>query len=345
MWGVGLPSVILNLIALANLDMFNVLLLLPSLLFSVSAMIGPFLMKPREGNTIGNRVVLPKALAWAASLVFFTFVSMLIASGGGYNFLGGGLFLVIAGFLLWRAARFAWHRMALRRGEVRLKTLLQRCGLDEDTVGPLQAQLIQNAADSSKVGSLLDDAEVQSDNRPKIERLIQRKILPARRNPTELMKRSIWANNRWLGEFKRSFSLSFFVLLWFFIVPVPGLFVFSAQNFNISMPLNIIMPSIVGSVFVILAGYWLGRLIQWFDRSGARESSLHARAAKAFRSFQQIASQPTGFTDQEISAIYARFIDLKIYLDQGSYAYLRGSLESIESMLATKSQKPRSGAS
>src|SRR5262249_10535638 len=39
-WGVGLLSLLLNLFALANLDFLNVLLLLPSLMFSVSTLVG-----------------------------------------------------------------------------------------------------------------------------------------------------------------------------------------------------------------------------------------------------------------------------------------------------------------
>ena len=87
-WIAGLLSVVLNLFALANLDMLNVLLLLPSLLFSVSALIGPFILKPRVGRPLGRWVFLPKLLGWLLPFAFFTLVSILVAAGGWLEWCG-----------------------------------------------------------------------------------------------------------------------------------------------------------------------------------------------------------------------------------------------------------------
>ena len=70
-WFVGLVSFVLNLLALAKLDFLNVLLLLPSLLFSVSCLVGPFLMQPKPGRALGNLVWLPKTLGWVAGGRFY----------------------------------------------------------------------------------------------------------------------------------------------------------------------------------------------------------------------------------------------------------------------------------
>src|SRR4030095_10212053 len=80
-WIVGLGSVVLNLFALSNLDMLNVLLLLPSLLFSVSLFIGPFLMTPKPGTRVGKRIVLAKVLGWLSTLTLLTSVSVLVGRG------------------------------------------------------------------------------------------------------------------------------------------------------------------------------------------------------------------------------------------------------------------------
>src|SRR5262249_24102234 len=109
-WVVGLFSVILNLFALSNLDMLNVLLLLPSLLFSVSAMIGPFISRPKAGARIGKRIVIPRLLGWLASWIFFTVVSVLVARGAWWAWVGVQLFASVFGFLLRAGLKYGRHR-------------------------------------------------------------------------------------------------------------------------------------------------------------------------------------------------------------------------------------------
>jgi hypothetical protein len=87
-WGVGLLSFCLNLFALTHLDFLNVLLLLPSLLFSVSTLIGPFVMQSKGGKQIGWSVWFPKLLGWAASFGFYCLVAWLVAQGGGQKWFG-----------------------------------------------------------------------------------------------------------------------------------------------------------------------------------------------------------------------------------------------------------------
>ncbi|HEY0455236.1 MAG TPA: hypothetical protein VGE41_02610, partial [Verrucomicrobiae bacterium] len=93
-WGFGFTSFLLNLVALANLDMLNVLLLLPSLLFSVSVMAGPFLLKPKIGKPIGLWSLLPKGLAWASVIVFYTTLSILLIGGPRRKFLGMAILII-----------------------------------------------------------------------------------------------------------------------------------------------------------------------------------------------------------------------------------------------------------
>src|SRR5260221_1431983 len=115
-WGVGLLAVILNLFALSNLDMLNVLLLLPSLLFSVSMVIGPFILRPRVGKPVGKWTALPRVLGWLAAFAFFTTVSMLVAAGGWMNLLGFIFFCALFALLVRQALQYAFFNFQLRRG-------------------------------------------------------------------------------------------------------------------------------------------------------------------------------------------------------------------------------------
>jgi hypothetical protein len=70
-WGVGVLSLLLNLFALANLDFLNALLLLPSLMFSVSTLKGPFVMSPKPGAWMEPRVWVPKICGWTPARVLW----------------------------------------------------------------------------------------------------------------------------------------------------------------------------------------------------------------------------------------------------------------------------------
>src|SRR4029453_18485561 len=100
-------SLSLNLFALTNLDFLNALLLLPSLMFSVSTLVGPFVMSPKPGAWMGSRVWVPKICGWTASLGFYGLVAWFIARGGGQRFfciflLGACLCVVLrAGLKYW----------------------------------------------------------------------------------------------------------------------------------------------------------------------------------------------------------------------------------------------------
>ena len=106
-WGVGLVSLLLDLFALANLDFLNVLLLLPSLMFSVSTLVGPFLMRPKPGTRLGCDGLGPETAGLAGSFLFYLLVAWLIAGGGWREWLGVGLFAVcfsrvlLAGLRTW----------------------------------------------------------------------------------------------------------------------------------------------------------------------------------------------------------------------------------------------------
>ena len=90
---------------------------------------------------------------------------------------------------------------------------------------------------------------------------------------------------------------------------------------------------IVLGVVIVLVGSWIGQFIQWLDREGLRAAGLKQRLQSAYQTFQTAAASPGQLSAQEISSLYALLTDVKIYLDQKSYAYARRCLELIEAKL------------
>ena len=69
----------------------------------------------------------------------------------------------------------------------------------------------------------------------------------------QLERKSKWA--RIISEFFRHFIIASFVFIWFYVVPIPGLLVFDAGGFRISIQLLTLLSEIGGAIaFVISAG-------------------------------------------------------------------------------------------
>jgi hypothetical protein len=128
-WFVGLPSLLLNIWVLQRLDFLNVVLLLPSLLFSIGALIGPFVLAPDPGWSLGRKVWLPRLLGWLGCAVFYTVVVQLLAMLGWWELAGMLLLATCVGgvlccglkhsrFVRWLADK--WHGLFGSRCE-RLK--------------------------------------------------------------------------------------------------------------------------------------------------------------------------------------------------------------------------------
>jgi hypothetical protein len=321
-WGFGMVSVGLNLVALSNLDMLNVLLLLPSLLFSVSTLAGPFLLKPRVGKPLGIWAFLPKALGWLCSVSFFTLVSMLLAAGNRSKLLGLILVGAVFGTLLLRCARYWNYRPRLRR---LCRQMTQRLHHPPST--PLWKLLLTSGGDRAKFETaILWLGYTKQELAPAME-FADRKLFPLLLEPGQRGK--ALRQSRFISELNRSLALSLLVLVWFFVVPLPGLFVFTAGDYRISLDLWNIMFFIGSLVAVVIIGSWLGQLIQWFEASG--RNRLKQKLHHAFVDFQKI-----GATSAEAcggAGLYALFTDAQLYLDQQSYGYARELITRIEKEL------------
>jgi len=331
---VGLGSVILNLFALSNLDMLNVLLLLPSLLFSVSLFVGPFLMTPKPGTRLGKRIVLPKLLAWLSTLALLTSASVLIGRG---RWLAWTAVLVLGFALavsLQRSLRFATFRRRLHRNRNRLIKLLMRAGLNVSSAARLAPQLIvQAAGDRAKLETALAQANISNESQTPIITLLQSRIAPLLRAPVEALSKSLLARSRFLSAFARSFVLSMSILIWFFIVPVPGLFVFTARDYRISMNFSTILLGLGSLIGVAIASFWTARLIEWLQRERGGGGGLRGQIEQTYQAFRETLRKPGALPPAEISHISALLTDAQTYLDQRSYAHVTASLEKANHQL------------
>jgi len=134
----------------------------------------------------------------------------------------------------------------------------------------------------------------------------------------------------------RSWALSLLVMLWLFVVPVPGLFVFTAGEYRVSLGLANVSSLILFIIGLALVGAWLGDLIQRFDANGRGSLSLKNRIQRAFEQFQErlrsVASGPA-LAEHEIASTFALFTDIQTYMDQRSYAFARRLLAIVEGRL------------
>src|SRR5207248_4179953 len=130
-WGVGLTSLLLDLFALANLDFLNVLLLLPSLMFSVSTLVGPFIMRPKPGKSVGWLVCIPKVLGWVASFVFYMILARLISAGGWFQNLALLLCVTVFGRVAVAGLSYVGYSRRLQAMNAHLAQQIVAAGLAE----------------------------------------------------------------------------------------------------------------------------------------------------------------------------------------------------------------------
>lgn len=319
-WVVGFFSLLLNLTALSKLDLLNVLMLLPSLLFSVSALLGPFLMAPKPGPSLGARAFWPKALAWGTGVAFYFVVSWLVAAGGFLAVAGAGLATLVFGAVIARGGRYLFYRTRLNRAIRQLAQLLPQ------NSGNLLGEILGEASAGGTVA--LEKAALDPASFEKARALVRERLGPLLRQPMEDRTAGRFAGSRFYSEFSRSFVLSLFVLLWFAAVPVPGLFVFTAGDRQFALELARITEIVLGGVALALLACGVGRLLQavQFRQLKQRILDLLGRTEALRRS--------GGWTPLELASTSALFTDVRTYIDQRAHAHTRASIDKIERSIA-----------
>ncbi|MSU64056.1 MAG: hypothetical protein EXS31_16965 [Pedosphaera sp.] len=328
-WVVGLVAIFLNVVALSNLDMLNVLLLLPSLLFSVSIFVGPFLMTPKPGKRIGLSIAFAKILGWGATLALLTGVSVMFGRGGwlaGFSILA---MIIVIALLLFRALRFSLVHRGVKAARRRFQTLLINTGVAQDIAGKLAAQFASDTqGDRAKIEAALRQNSVPEAAHELVIRAILEDTAPALRRPVDILTRSRFAQNRFVSAFARSFLLSYFVLIWFFIVPVPGIFVFTARDYRISLRHEDILTTVFCVVAMACAAFWIGRAVNWWKRTGMGAGSLESSVMQAHEQLRRNLAAGTPLNAASTSAAFALLTDAQTYVDQQSPAHARNAIKS-----------------
>ncbi len=352
-WSVGICSLLLCLLALTRLDMLNVLLLLPSLLFSVSTVAGPFLLSPTPGKPLGLCSIIPRGLGWVTAALFYTVVSVSASKGPAGRWVAVGLFVLMFGLLLRRALRYVGFRYSINRNMQLLRKIIGGNGLQpmlngsQDAVQNFPEAILQSCANApSTMEALLQKIALTPEQRQQVNELLQARMAPLLRSPVTHLRTGLLARSRWAVEYSRALVLGLLVLLWFFLVPVPGLMVFTAgsypESYRFALPLEKILLVIAGGITLVLSAYWVGRAIQWLDLRGRRGASLQARLERCFaRASSQLTStllqvRTTGFsglTHAQAASAFALITDAQTYIDQRSYAFARRAIERTESIL------------
>jgi hypothetical protein len=346
-WGVGLISLLLDLFALANLDFLNVLLLLPSLMFSVSTLVGPFLMPPKAGKHLGSMVWIPKLAGWLASFAFYTLVALLVSFGGWLQRLGILLCLGVFALVLAAGLKYALYSVRLRKITRQLTGQLVDGGLAVGEARKLADRIAgELGGDVKRTALELENAPLTEESRACVLQMVAEYLQEFLKRPVT----DLWTENsarlRFVSEWKRSFVLGLFTFMWFLVVPMPGLLVFKALGgYRIWMS-----PGSLGNLAVIAGGLVLGSglvslLLERWENFGLTGSGLLARAKRHYESFQLLANQTGRLSPVQLSYFYAMFTDTQTYLDQRSYAFAWRTLRRLEVALkvAGKSKQPTPG--
>jgi hypothetical protein len=334
-WGVGLAALLLDLFSLANLDFLNVLLLLPSLMFSVSALVGPFLMQPKPGRRLGWGVWAPKLLGWLTSLGFYLLVAWLVASGGWREWLGVGLCVGCFSRVLLAGLKYVGYARRLRDLVARLAQQMVEGGLPMAEAQQVAQHLVFGlGAEVEKARAALQKTSLPAERQASVMKNLQERVLPFLKRPLTDLQAQHFANPRFICECRRSFVLGLFTFVWFFVVPVPGLLVFAVPGgYRIWTSLSSVLLLAATALGIVFAAGILSLLLEWWEKSRLIGQGLVASIEAQYHSFQSLAAQPSKLAPVEAAYVYAMFTDVQTYFDQRSYAYARRALGRIRQIL------------
>ncbi len=341
-WGVGLASFLMNLFALAHLDFLNVVLLLPTLLFSVSCLVGPFLMGPRPGPHPGALGVLARVGGWLLALGLYTVSAWLIAQRGWSQGAAALLLLACIAGVGRAGLKHASFRWRLRATERRLQGRLATAGLAREPAADTASKLIGAGGDPARSTAILGEARVPEEHHAPCLALTREQVAPLLKSLTDCRPGPGLRGHPATSELARAFVLALFTFAWFGVVPVPGLLAFQApDDLQFSVPLTGLLCFLAGMLAAVFATLALGRGVEWWLVRGSGRLSLENRAQAAWRRFQDLTRAGGQLAAHQVSNTYGLFTELQTYVDQRSCAYAHRTLGSIERLLATGDAAPR----
>jgi hypothetical protein len=208
-------------------------------------------------------------------------------------------------------------------------------GMAVDAAKTMAQNIVRGlSGDVEKTRSALQKTDLAEEHQAAVAQMVQDQVLPQLKRPVMDMQKGHTANRRFVCEFNCSFVLGLFTFVWFFIVPIPGLLIFTAPGgYRFMLPLTGVLAFAGGVLGVVLVGYCVSLLLERLVQYGLTGEGLLSRIETQYRCFQSLVREPGRLTPVQTASLYALFTDVQTYVDQRGYAYARRTLGLIEQKL------------
>ena len=393
-WGIGLLLFLLNLYAMQKLDFLNALLLLPALLFSVSVLIGPFIMKPETGKSLGRVIWIPRLIGWLCGFAYYFLVVQIIGQNGPLEFLGWTLLGMPFALISCHVLNYVW-RFYRYRLDMGISRFVDSFGEYPDA-RLVAESIINNKTNRDDLRQKLSKLLVTDEQKESTEEILSNwemleplLDLPGRDLQTGWLTNLLAdpsrggtatarflsfirsglilsSNSRFLSSLLRSGVTSLFVLVWFVLVPIPGLMVFEASDHKLFIDLQTVLLGLLVTILCMLVALVLAqlgdslalrgisgrvknrfvtRIWESFGKKLLRirvlrpvdlffTAGLIQSIERCYKRFQVLQTLPNRLSGEQVASLYALFTDVQTYVDQGSYEYARRSLRLISRKLS-----------
>jgi hypothetical protein len=287
----------------------------------------------------------PKLAGWAAGFSLFVLVAMLGSRPGLPSWIALGIFgLTVAGLFASGLKYFGYARRLASRQKT-LAGLIERAGVATAEAQKLASNAVRAMqGDPAKMKAALASAKVEESKQPPVLAYCEKVLRPLLKKPALDVHGPAAATGRWKAEFARSFTLSLFTLIWFLLVPLPGLLVFSGLGYRLSIGLPELLNAVSILLLVAVAGYAPTRI---FERLTLRRR-IQPRLQNFKTRLRNLVTRDGALSATEISTLFATFTDAVTYADQRAYAYASRTLDRAEELLAQaearSARQPSNGA-
>jgi hypothetical protein len=245
--------------------------------------------------------------------------------------------LTVFAVVLSRALRYLPFRARVARRKKQLIALLIQAGVKPQKAAAYAGQLLQLCAgDPAKLAPELQRVGMGPEQQAPLLAFAQQRLAPVLRGPVLDTERGWFANSRWAIEFNRAFALALLALFWFFLVPVPALIVFTAENYRFTVSLQKILIGLGWTVAGVIIADSVARLVQILQAQGFGRGRLHQRFHACFARLRIL---PHDLSRCQCAHAFALLSDFQTYLDQRSYAYADRALRMTERLLGIARSK------
>jgi hypothetical protein len=255
-------------------------------------------------------------------------------------FFGGAVFSCV----LMVGLKYAGFATRLEKLTARLVRQMVEGGLQVGEAQQLAQVIVCNpGADANQTRVVLQKTPLSPEVQEVIRETLENQVLPFLKKPITDQQTEDSGRRRFVSLWNRSFVLGLFTFAWFFVVPVPGLLVFTAPGgYRASMSLVTVLGFGIAAVGAALAVTIVGWLVEQWQFFGLGQAGLVGRVKHHYTAFQLLAIESGRLSSVQISRFYAMFTDTQTFFDQRSFAYAQQTLQRIESAMNAiqKSEQP-----